>query len=339
MPEEVPEPEEAGEIPQSRVGRSAKLGRAIGKQATRYAGTAASNLGRSDERKAERLETRHVESALKMASVLGEMKGAAMKIGQMASFIDVDFLPPEYREIYQEQLGKLRSNAPAMPWERVVEVLESEYEGQPLERNFAAFDREATAAASIGQVHRATPARRQRRRGEDPVPRRRRGARVRPGERGHPGPGREGPRPRASTPRRSRARSASASSRSSTTSSRPRTSAPSRAPTTATPSSTCRRCTPACRGGASGQRVGRRPRLRPRPRPPPGRARHLRRDRLPLLLRLDLPPAPLQRRHPPGQLPADGRRPGRLPRLRDDQAAGREPDPARAARDRRRVAG
>ena len=54
----------------------------------------------------------------------------------------------------------------------------------------------------------------------------------------------------------------------------------------------------------------------------PGRARHLRRDRLPLLLRLDLPPAALQRRHPPGQLPADGRRPGRLPRLRDDEAAG-----------------
>jgi len=149
------EADDPGKIPKSRVGRSAKLGAAIGGQATRYAGTAASNLGRSDERKAERLETRHLESALKMASVLGEMKGAAMKIGQMASFIDVDFLPPEYREIYQEQLGKLRANAPAMPWERVVEVLESEYDGQPLERNFAAFDREATAAASIGQVHRA----------------------------------------------------------------------------------------------------------------------------------------------------------------------------------------
>ena len=125
----------------SRVGRSAKLGAAIGGQATRYAGTAASNLGRSDERKAERLETRHVESALKMASVLGEMKGAAMKIGQMASFIDVDFLPPEYREIYQEQLGKLRADAPAMPWERVVEVLEAEYEGS----RWSATSRRSTA--------------------------------------------------------------------------------------------------------------------------------------------------------------------------------------------------
>ena len=155
-PEEAQEAEEAGRIPKGRVGRSAKLGAAIGGQATRYAGTAASNLGRSDERKQKRLETRHLESALKMASVLGEMKGAAMKIGQMASFIDIDFLPPEYREIYQEQLAKLRSDAPAMPWEDVRAVLEEEYEGQPLERFFSSFDEEATAAASIGQVHRAT---------------------------------------------------------------------------------------------------------------------------------------------------------------------------------------
>jgi predicted unusual protein kinase regulating ubiquinone biosynthesis (AarF/ABC1/UbiB family) len=112
------EPEEQhGRIPKSRIGRSARLGTAVGTQATRYAGTAAANVVRSDEKSQERLETRHLETALKMASVLGQMKGAAMKIGQMASFIDVDFLPPEYREIYQEQLSKLRTHAPAMPWE------------------------------------------------------------------------------------------------------------------------------------------------------------------------------------------------------------------------------
>src|SRR4051794_34282217 len=141
-------------IPTSRIGRSARLGSAIGAQATRYAGTAAANVVRSDERAQERLETRHLETALKMASVLGEMKGAAMKIGQMASFIDVDFLPPEYREIYQEQLAKLRTSAPAMPWEQVHEILEDEYE-KPPRRVFAEIEPEAFAAASIGQVHRA----------------------------------------------------------------------------------------------------------------------------------------------------------------------------------------
>ena len=153
---EPPEPErQEGRIPQTRIGRSAKLGTAIGGQATRYAGTAAANVVRSDEKAQERLETRHLETALKMASTLGEMKGAAMKIGQMASFIDVDFLPPEYREIYQDQLAKLRTRAPAMPWERVRTVLEEEYDERP-ESVFASIEEEAFAAASIGQVHRAT---------------------------------------------------------------------------------------------------------------------------------------------------------------------------------------
>jgi predicted unusual protein kinase regulating ubiquinone biosynthesis (AarF/ABC1/UbiB family) len=151
-----PEPsEQERKIPQTRIGRSAKLGTAIGGQATRYAGTAAANVVRSEEKAQERLETRHIETALKMASTLGEMKGAAMKIGQMASFIDVDFLPPEYREIYQKQLSKLRTHAPAMPWDQVRTVLEEEYDEQP-ERVFASIEEDAFAAASIGQVHRAT---------------------------------------------------------------------------------------------------------------------------------------------------------------------------------------
>jgi predicted unusual protein kinase regulating ubiquinone biosynthesis (AarF/ABC1/UbiB family) len=155
-PEERPDPErQERKIPQTRIGRSTKLGTAIGTQATRYAGTAAANVVRSEERAQERLETRHLETALKMASVLGEMKGAAMKIGQMASFIDADFLPPEYREIYQDQLSKLRTRAPAMPWEKVARVLEEEYDESP-ERVFASIEEEAFAAASIGQVHRAT---------------------------------------------------------------------------------------------------------------------------------------------------------------------------------------
>ena len=65
-------------------------------------------------------------------------------------------------------------------------------------------------------------------------------------------------------------------------------------------------------------------------------AQPLRRDRLPLLLRLDLPPAALQRRLPPRQLPADGRRAGRLPRLRDDEEARPRADRARAGGARRR---
>jgi predicted unusual protein kinase regulating ubiquinone biosynthesis (AarF/ABC1/UbiB family) len=150
-----PTPDEGGDIPGGRLERSAKLGTAIGGQATRYAGTVAANLTRRREVRRERLENRHLDTALRMASVLGEMKGAAMKIGQMASFIDVDFLPPEYREIYQKELAKLRTIAPAMPFDRVERVLREEYEDKPLQSVFRSFEEEAFAAASIGQVHRA----------------------------------------------------------------------------------------------------------------------------------------------------------------------------------------
>src|SRR6201990_234920 len=142
-------------IPKGRVRRSAKLGSIVGAQGARYAGTKAANVGRSEEAGSEALEQRHLETAMKMVGALGQMKGAAMKLGQFASFIDTEFIPEEYREIYQEQLGKLRSEAPAMPWEQVVKVLEEEYDGEPLSEYFAEIDHEAFAAASIGQVHRA----------------------------------------------------------------------------------------------------------------------------------------------------------------------------------------
>ncbi len=142
-------------IPKGRLRRSAKLGSVVGMQGARYAGTKATNVGRSEEDSRERLEQRHIETAMKMVGALGQMKGAAMKLGQFASFIDTEFIPDEYREIYQEQLAKLRTDAPAMPWGKVERVLEEEYEGEPLSELFAEFEPEAFAAASIGQVHRA----------------------------------------------------------------------------------------------------------------------------------------------------------------------------------------
>ena len=145
-----------GDIPKGRVRRSAKLGSTLGVQATRYAGTRTANVARSRDSAEERLEGRHLETALKIASTLGEMKGAAMKLGQLASFVDTDFLPDEYRELYQEQLAKLRTSAPAMPWEKVVKVLEAEYRDERLDELFSEIEPRAFAAASIGQVHRAT---------------------------------------------------------------------------------------------------------------------------------------------------------------------------------------
>jgi predicted unusual protein kinase regulating ubiquinone biosynthesis (AarF/ABC1/UbiB family) len=143
------------DLPQGRVRRTAKVGTVIGSQGARYAATRAANIARSKDEAAEAMDARHLEAAERMVDVLGTMKGAAMKIGQLASFIDTEFIPEEYRELYQDKLSKLRSEAPAMPWKKVKDVLEEEWDGEPIEELFEDFEHEATAAASIGQVHRA----------------------------------------------------------------------------------------------------------------------------------------------------------------------------------------
>src|SRR4051794_7046360 len=142
-------------IPAGRVQRTAKVGQAIGSSGARYAGTRARNVVRSKDAGAAAIDQRHMEAAERMVDALGQLKGAAMKIGQLASFIDTEFLPPEYRELYQDKLATLRSTAPPMPWKKVRDVLEEEWE-EPPEDLFEDFDQEAAAAASIGQVHRAT---------------------------------------------------------------------------------------------------------------------------------------------------------------------------------------
>ena len=142
-------------IPRSRLARSARVGVLAGVEGVRYAGAKAANLVRPEHKADERMEKLALESADKLVETLGRMKGAAMKMGQLASFIDTDYLPDEYRELYQDKLGKLRTSAPAMPWDKVRKVLVEEYD-DPYEELFAEIETEAFAAASIGQVHRAT---------------------------------------------------------------------------------------------------------------------------------------------------------------------------------------
>jgi predicted unusual protein kinase regulating ubiquinone biosynthesis (AarF/ABC1/UbiB family) len=147
-------PREDSSIPTGRIRRTAQVGSVVGSQGARYAGTRAANLARSPEQASEALEQRHLEAAEHMVETLGRMKGAAMKVGQLASFIDTEFLPPEYRELYQEHLAKLRTEAPTMPWKQVRKVLDEEWE-EPCEELFENIEHDAAAAASIGQVHRA----------------------------------------------------------------------------------------------------------------------------------------------------------------------------------------
>src|SRR3954453_14682517 len=143
-------------IPGGRVQRTAKVGSVLGSAGARYAGTRARNVVRSSDDAAAALDKRHLEAAERMVDALGQLKGAAMKIGQLASFIDTDFLPPEYRELYQDKLSQLRSEAPSMPWKQVREVLAEEWD-EPVEELFEDFEEEAAAQEGRGQGDTAAP--------------------------------------------------------------------------------------------------------------------------------------------------------------------------------------
>jgi predicted unusual protein kinase regulating ubiquinone biosynthesis (AarF/ABC1/UbiB family) len=141
-------------IPTSRVSRTAKIGGLAAGQAIRQAGTMAANVGRTQEGRQAALERRHIEAAEQIVAALGTMKGAAMKIGQVMSFLDVGLVPEEYREEFQRKLGALRDAAPTVTFKDMRKVIEQELDEQ-LSDLFDDFDREPVAAASIGQVYRA----------------------------------------------------------------------------------------------------------------------------------------------------------------------------------------
>jgi len=96
------------------------------------------------------LRTDKAAHAEDLRQILGGLKGPLMKVAQFLSTVP-DALPEEYAS----QLATLQSNAPPMGWPFVRRRMASEL-GPDWERRFRSFGREAAAAASLGQVHRAT---------------------------------------------------------------------------------------------------------------------------------------------------------------------------------------
>src|SRR5918996_1838516 len=144
----------ADDLPTGRWRRAAKVGRLAGGQTARGYATKAANLTRDEDGRRDAAARRQMQAAEQIFEVLGQMKGAAMKAGQVASFIDTGAFPPELQERIQAKLAHLRDAAPRVSFKRMRKVIEDDL-GERLGEVFAEFQDDAVAAASIGQVYRA----------------------------------------------------------------------------------------------------------------------------------------------------------------------------------------
>ncbi len=138
-----------GVAARSRTARNVQVARLGASVGTTYASTAARKVFASAERRDQLDQERELKTAEAVAGRLGQMKGALMKLGQMASYLD-EGLPEPMRRA----LAELQSNAPPMSAELAAQVIEGELGERP-ERLFVEWDPTPIASASIGQVHRA----------------------------------------------------------------------------------------------------------------------------------------------------------------------------------------
>lgn len=130
--------------------RFMKLASMTASIATKTVSNSIRNFNADEEQKNESRSKLFQDIGVQIADTLGEMKGAVMKVGQIASQYK-DIFPPEVARA----IAKLQRQAPAMPFAEIKQQVEKEL-GKPLEQIFRHFEEQPFAAASIGQVHKAT---------------------------------------------------------------------------------------------------------------------------------------------------------------------------------------
>src|SRR5689334_11837974 len=146
---------EAGKLPKGRLARTARVGGLVTGQGLRWAGMRTANRISTPERASAAQTERTATLVQRLVDQLGQMRGAAMKVGQVISMVEFDGLPEDERDELQRSLAALRDNVPPVPFADLEKLMREEF-GGPLQNVFRDFDERAFAAASIGQVHRAT---------------------------------------------------------------------------------------------------------------------------------------------------------------------------------------
>jgi predicted unusual protein kinase regulating ubiquinone biosynthesis (AarF/ABC1/UbiB family) len=145
-------PGEEGAAPPAtgRLARFLKLSSLSTAVSASYAASKVRRLFQSAPAAARSLDAAHAKNAARIAATLGDLKGAVMKLGQVLS-IQEEAVPKEFRSL----LGRLQTQAPPMHPAFAIEIVEAEL-GARLADLFLDFERKPFAAASLGQVHRAT---------------------------------------------------------------------------------------------------------------------------------------------------------------------------------------
>jgi predicted unusual protein kinase regulating ubiquinone biosynthesis (AarF/ABC1/UbiB family) len=153
--DDEPRPVEARKLPTGRVARTARVGGLVTGQGVRWAGMRAANRVRTPEQAAAAENERTAALVHELVEQLGRMRGAAMKVGQMISMVEFDGLDDDQQDELQRKLATLRDGIPPLPFARLEKLLRKEL-GVPVSSVFSHLEERAFAAASIGQVHRAT---------------------------------------------------------------------------------------------------------------------------------------------------------------------------------------
>jgi predicted unusual protein kinase regulating ubiquinone biosynthesis (AarF/ABC1/UbiB family) len=148
-------PRGAAKLPTGRLGRTARVGSLVTGQGLRWAGMRTANRVRTPERAAAARSERTAALVHQLVEQLGRMRGAAMKVGQMISMIEFDGLAQDEQDELRRTLASLRDDIPPVALADLAKLMRQEF-GGPLGHVFSDFDEHAFAAASIGQVHRAT---------------------------------------------------------------------------------------------------------------------------------------------------------------------------------------